>query len=1119
MRKYILSILMLIGLFVLSACGTSGSDNISDNDTVPVKNAVEVSSTKMTIDGNSYSLKVLLTKKVDSSYKIELSNFKLTADNCKINQQPIFNPDILYMNGGINSIAAIDINGTFAQDCSDTTYTFSATQKTTKNGKTDVRTVSITGDSKPIVDSGFLNATTPMEISKINSSYEIKVQMIENGYVAEGKVVKMKPFDSPSGKYGEVDNYEATTGADGYATFLYTSPSDLLAIDGTSITLELTYTADNGVVFTQNIVLNFNSTPDNTLYYTLQAVPTDFSVSETGENKTISLYVVDTRTNSPVADVVIKADFFDPNNGTLNTYSATTNANGQAVFNYIAPATLPIGTTFPITFSFENATEPKPVDVTVEFSTSSVPPVDTTGMLITPVPADFNITTAGETKVITIYLSRGTDSVADVNIKANFFDPNNGTLDNYIVKTNTNGQAVFVYTAPNELPTTPLTITFDVENPESSIAQNVTVNFVQGNATSTYTIQPDQNLTVDGLNKAYTLKVALWKQEPGGIAEPAVGEVVVAEYLMPVNGTISQYEATVDASGVAVFEYTSPDRLLPTADANVTFYYKEDHTVTGKTLLIFDTQVIDTVSEMYVSPLSFTITSPGEEKSITIVTVNSNNIGISTNVQLEQPNNGTDYGQFDKTNVTTNDSGYAVVKYTAPQSISGLVERNITVTELSQNISKELNMKFNTSTGPGIDYEITVVLPNALSVDSNDQITVKIHEIGDETAIIDDANVLDVNLTSIFTNMLTFANNSTTVNYNQSGTKPLTVETKTLSGTALIDINASIYDGSQNVLISKQVSVTVLSGPVTSMSLLYANTLPDEGTGIYKNTYTIHAVDKYDNPARAGIVLHPSIINGTTVVKTDSATEANGTITNATPDTFSDTTAPFGAVDSSKDILAIVSNADRTDQAYLGNWSIDSVNSFYDQLTLAEDYLGSTTDSLNYVIGNSNRYIDQYGIATVDIQSATGSYVTDENGMVQFTVSFDRILAGHTVTISANAYDVKRTGVSVIAGLRWGKYSSTVEKVPNDGNDHIVNLQLGIDDGIEPLVGLEIVPSSIVSNDAACDVNMSLGASNDFITDANGMITVQISTQLNISPATECNIRWSATQAAIYKEY
>ena len=428
-------------------------------------------------------------------------------------------------------------------------------------------------------------------------------------------------------------------------------------------------------------------------------------------------------------------------------------------------------------------------------------------------------------------------------------------------------------------------------------------------------------------------------------------------------------------------------------------------------------------------------------------------------------------------------------------------------------------MKFNTSTGPGIDYEITVVLPNALSVDSNDQITVKIHEIGDETAIIDDANVLDVNLTSIFTNMLTFANNSTTVNYNQSGTKPLTVETKTLSGTALIDINASIYDGSQNVLISKQVSVTVLSGPVTSMSLLYANTLPDEGTGIYKNTYTIHAVDKYDNPARAGIVLHPSIINGTTVVKTDSATEANGTITNATPDTFSDTTAPFGAVDSSKDILAIVSNADRTDQAYLGNWSIDSVNSFYDQLTLAEDYLGSTTDSLNYVIGNSNRYIDQYGIATVDIQSATGSYVTDENGMVQFTVSFDRILAGHTVTISANAYDVKRTGVSVIAGLRWGKYSSTVEKVPNDGNDHIVNLQLGIDDGIEPLVGLEIVPSSIVSNDAACDVNMSLGASNDFITDANGMITVQISTQLNISPATECNIRWSATQAAIYKEY
>ena len=291
----------------------------------------------------------------------------------------------------------------------------------------------------------------------------------------------------------------------------------------------------------------------------------------------------------------------------------------------------------------------------------------------------------------------------------------------------------------------------------------------------------------------------------------------------------------------------------------------------------------------------------------------------------------------------------------------------------------------------------------------------------------------------------------------------------------------------------------------------------DEGTGILKNTYTIHAVDKYNNPAKEGIVLHPSIINGTRVVRTSSLEEDGQIIQGGASDMFKDdVTNPFGSVDESMDLLAIVSNANRTDQAYLGNWTIDSVVS-NSSLTLAEDYLGLDKTNLNYVIGNSERYVDGYGIATVDIKSATGSYVTDVNGIVQFTVSFDRILAGHTVTISANAYDVNRTGVAKIAGLRWDDYSSSTKKIQNDGADHNITLQLGISGGVEPLVGLRIDSDSIISNDATCDINAS--GANILTTDSNGVIQVQLSTDLTGSQATECDISWNTSPGSIYREY
>jgi hypothetical protein len=355
------------------------------------------------------------------------------------------------------------------------------------------------------------------------------------------------------------------------------------------------------------------------------------------------------------------------------------------------------------------------------------------------------------------------------------------------------------------------------------------------------------------------------------------------------------------------------------------------------------------------------------------------------------------------------------------------------------------------------------------------------------------------------------------------GTNAIEVETKTLSGVAIIEVMADVFNGDHNVTLTVSVPVTVLSGEVTAMSIFYVGSSED-GVGQFINTYTIHAVDKYGNPAREGVTIHPSLINGTNKVDPIvSIYGENGNITQGDPalDTFSDTTADFiTAGVSVLDRLVIVPNPSKYDSTYLGNWTLDSVLSGT-ELALTEEYYGIDESNLSYVIGNENRYVDGYGVAVADIATKADGYMTDENGNVQFDVKFDPILAGHTVTIAANAYDGERTGVAKIAGLRWGHYYSSSELLRIDGSDHNVTLSVGIsniaDEPLEPLVGMKLSHTGIVSSSAQCDINST--ATGDIVTDSNGEFTVVISTFIGLGDDEECTIEWSKSNSSIYREY
>jgi len=97
MKKYILSVLIFFGLFVLSGCGGGSDDIPNDGETSDItgNSAVDIQLTAMVINGDTFVLPVSFVKKIDSSYKVELSNFSLTTDSCTLSQEPIFAPDVL----------------------------------------------------------------------------------------------------------------------------------------------------------------------------------------------------------------------------------------------------------------------------------------------------------------------------------------------------------------------------------------------------------------------------------------------------------------------------------------------------------------------------------------------------------------------------------------------------------------------------------------------------------------------------------------------------------------------------------------------------------------------------------------------------------------------------------------------------------------------------------------------------------------------------------------------------------------------------------------------------------------------------------------------------------------
>ena len=249
-----------------------------------------------------------------------------------------------------------------------------------------------------------------------------------------------------------------------------------------------------------------------------------------------------------------------------------------------------------------------------------------------------------------------------------------------------------------------------------------------------------------------------------------------------------------------------------------------------------------------------------------------------------------------------------------------------------------------------------------------------------------------------------------------SNAKKFRVQTFNKAGLAQVRVTATFMEGEVARTLEKVLNVTVLSGPVSAMSIIYVASsyalAGQDGAGLFTDSYTIHAVDRYNNPVNTGQSIYVGAING---IKNYSTNEEGSISTVLATGTMFDLNRDLNSSVQVGDSLVVLSGQHSYDPSYMGGWNIEQYSDSTDSLILAENYSGASTDKLNYAIGGSMRPIG-CGLNTVsliDIDAENGEYTISEDGTATVRLQYDPLMVGRDVFLFANsAVDGSRVGVS-----------------------------------------------------------------------------------------------------------
>ena len=352
MRQNIFSVLVLALLFMLSGCGSNSKPDAVNS--VPAKPAAaEMQKTKIEQDasGKNFTLSLPITKKLDSSYLVELKGYDLHVDGCTMSATPNYSPAVLTLNGGEDSVKILNIKGTFDQNCTIKGYTFSASQTVKKDGKTDTKTFSSTFDYSNPDEGGntqyiLTNATSPLVVNYDNELKTISVDVIDkNGVGIKDKEVSITAVSGV--EYGAImSDSIIKTDVSGHAIFTYKAPADVSAVNGQSTDVTLAM-VDNGVRITKKVTIMFQNVDLNVSVPIVVITNNSKNITLDTSSQTVQMevQVLEKGTNTPYTKGNVKVSLPDSVlNGTdvghFTEYTVPVSNNGIATFNYTGPQDL-----------------------------------------------------------------------------------------------------------------------------------------------------------------------------------------------------------------------------------------------------------------------------------------------------------------------------------------------------------------------------------------------------------------------------------------------------------------------------------------------------------------------------------------------------------------------------------------------------------------------------------------------------------------------------------------------------------------------------------------------------------------------------------------------------------
>ncbi|WP_434580306.1 hypothetical protein MLC52_10230 [Sulfurimonas sp. NW15] len=466
---------------------------------------------------------------------------------------------------------------------------------------------------------------------------------------------------------------------DGEANFQYTGPTDIvdtinaLQAAGLSSLVSLNlYDETTGV----NVNLDLNLT-QNSIKYNLVSVPTGSKITQPNQSIAIDVYLEDDTTSikKPVADEKIIVDYFNGTLGTMNSFSAITDANGHAVFNYTSPATLKAdGQDYNLTFRMSNDTTVLHTSL-LTVDTTPPPEPDYSNYTLSVVPSAVTITEASQSKTIDLYLEdNNSRPVANETILLDYFDGSKGTANSFSAVTDTNGHVTFNYTAPSSIADgTLLTMTFR--------GKNTTLNTVNTVVTVDTTPPPEpdySNYTLSVVPSAVTITEAsqsktidLYLEDNN--SRPVANETILLDYFDGSKGTANSFSAVTDTNGHVTFNYTAPSSIADGTLLTMTFRGKNTTLNTVNTVVTVDTTPPPEPDysnyTLSVVPSAVTITEASQSKTIDLYLEDNNSRPVANETILLDYFDGSK-GTANSFSAVTDTNGHVTFNYTAPSSIA-----------------------------------------------------------------------------------------------------------------------------------------------------------------------------------------------------------------------------------------------------------------------------------------------------------------------------------------------------------------------------------------------------------------------------------------------------------------